>query len=66
MFQWIEEQIGRLTNFCEDAKEDIEAFDEHVQEEIVKYSNKQCGKATIIGCIIGVVVATIAFKLFWQ
>lgn len=54
MFEWIEIQIGRFTNFISDAKEDIAEFDEHLQEEIVKYRNKQCGKAAIFGAIVGI------------
>lgn len=54
MFTWIETQIGRFMNFLMDAKEDIADFDEHVQDEIAKYNNKQCGKAAIVGVIIGV------------
>lgn len=54
MLNWIETQIGRFMNFLMDAKEDIADFDEHVQEEIAKYNNKQCGKAAIVGTIIGV------------
>lgn len=64
MFNWIEEQIGRLMNFFIDAKEDIAAFDEHVQAEIIKYRNKQCGKAAIVGFIIGVAVVLAISKLF--
>ena len=65
MFGWIEEQIGRLMNFFIDAKEDIAAFDAHVQAEIIKYNNKQCGKAAIVGCIVGI-VATLAIEAIFR
>ena len=57
MFEWIEKQIGRFTNFLSDAKEDIAAFDEKVQAEIVEYRNKQCGKAAIFGAVVGAAAA---------
>lgn len=61
MFSWIEEQIGRLTNFLSDAQEDIAALDEKLQEKVIKYRNKQCGKAAIFGIVIGV-AATFALQ----
>lgn len=61
MFAWIEEQIGRFTNFLSDAKEDIAALDEKLQEKVIKYRNKQCGKAAIFGIVIGV-AATFALQ----
>lgn len=51
--EWIELQVGRFTNFLSDAKEDIASFDAHVQAEIIKYNNKQCGKAAIVGAVVG-------------
>lgn len=56
LIEWLEQQVGRFANFLSDAKEDLQAFDEHVQDEIIKYSNKQCTKAFIVGAVIGVVV----------
>lgn len=61
MFSCIEEQIGRLTNFLSDAQEDIAALDEKLQEKVIKYRNKQCGKAAIFGIVIGV-AATFALQ----
>lgn len=61
MFNWVNEQVGRLINFFLDAKEDIADFDEHVQAEIAKYNNKQCGKAAIVGIILGI-AATLAVQ----
>ena len=66
IFAWIEEQLGRLANFCSDAIEDLKAADEKLSEkldelddraEIKKYNNRQCGKAVAVGFIIGVVVS---------
>lgn len=57
--EWIELQVGRFTNFLSDAKEDIASFDEHVQAEIVKYNNKQCGKAAIVGAVIGALLVSL-------
>ena len=34
IIEWFEVQVGRFTNFLSDAKEDLVAFDEHVQNEI--------------------------------
>ncbi|WP_419047172.1 hypothetical protein [Phascolarctobacterium faecium] len=68
IFAWIEEQLGRLANFCSDAIEDLKSADEKLSEkldelddkaraEIKKYNNRQCGKAVAVGFIIGVVVS---------
>lgn len=54
--EWLMKQIDRLANFLFDAKEDLQAFDEHVQQEIVKYKNRQCTKAFAVGVAIGVIV----------
>lgn len=54
--EWLMKQIDRLASFLFDAKEDIQAFDEHIQEEVVKYKNKQCIKAFAVGLAIGVVI----------
>lgn len=35
---------------------DLKEFDEHVQNEVQKYSNKQAKKAFIAGAIVGVAV----------
>lgn len=59
LIEWIELQVGRFTNFLSDAKEDLVAFDEHVQAEIVKYNNKQCGKAAIVGAVIGALLVSL-------
>lgn len=64
LIEWIEEQIGRFTNFLGDAKEDIQKFDDHVQGEIEKYNNKQCGKAAIVGFVIGLLVAALIAEIF--
>lgn len=61
--EWIEQQIGRFTNFLSDAKEDLQAFDEHVQDEIIKYRNKQCTKAFLVGLAIGVAVYAIVDRI---
>ena len=60
---YLEEQVGRFTNFLTDAKEDIQEFDEHVQNEIEKYNNKQCGKAAIVGFAIGLFVAVVIAEI---
>ena len=62
--EWLETQIGRFTNFLGDAKEDIQKFDDHVQEEIEKYRNKQCGKAAIAGFTLGLFVAAVVDRIF--
>lgn len=54
--EWLEIQVGRFTNFLSDAKEDVQNFDDHVQAEIEKYNNKQCGKAAIVGFCIGLLL----------
>lgn len=64
LIEWIEEQIGRFTNFLSDAKDDIQKFDDHVQGEIEKYNNKQCGKAAIVGFVIGLLVAALIAEFF--
>lgn len=56
MIEWTEKQIGRFINFLSDAKEDIADLDEKVQEKIIEYRNKQCGKAVIFGAVVGAVV----------
>lgn len=61
---WLEETIGRFTNFLSDAKEDIQEFDDHVQGEIEKYRNKQCGKAAIVGFALGLLVAAVVDRIF--
>lgn len=53
IIEWLELQVGRFANFLGDAKEDIQKFDDHIQEEIEKYSNRQCGRAVIVGFVIG-------------
>jgi hypothetical protein len=64
LIEWLEEQIGRFTNFLSDAKEDVQKFDDHVQEEIEKYNNKQCGKAAIVGFGIGLLFSVLLQKIF--
>lgn len=54
--EWLEIQLGRFANFLGDAKEDVQKFDDHIQAEVEKYSNKQCGKAAIVGFVLGLVV----------
>ncbi|WP_298563465.1 hypothetical protein [uncultured Phascolarctobacterium sp.] len=67
IFAWIEEQLGRLANFCSDAIEDLKAADEKLCEkldelddkaraEIKKYNNRQCGKAVAVGIVVGVLL----------
>ncbi len=62
--EWIEVQVGRFTNFLGDAKEDIQKFDEHIQGEIEKYNNKQCGKAAIVGFVLGLLLAAVVDRIF--
>lgn len=62
--EWLETQVGRFTNFLSDAKEDIQNFDEHIQGEIVKYNNKQCGKAAIVGFCVGVLLFALLDRIF--
>ncbi len=62
--EWLEIQVGRFTNFLSDAKEDIQKFDDHVQTEIEKYRNKQCGKAAIVGFVAGLVLPLVIGKIF--
>ena len=57
--EWLELQVGRFANFLSNAKEDLSAFDTHVQEEIIKYNNKQCGKSAIVGAVIGALVVSL-------
>jgi chloramphenicol O-acetyltransferase len=64
LIEWLEEQIGRFTNFLSDAKEDVQKFDDHVQEEIEKYNNKQCGKAAIVGFAIGLLFSLLMHEIF--
>ena len=64
IIEWFEVQVGRFTNFLSDAKEDLVAFDEHVQNEVIKYRNKQCGKAAIVGAILGVVATVVVMSVF--
>ena len=64
LITWLEIQVGRFTNFLGDAKEDIQKFDDHVQDEIEKYNNKQCGKAAIVGFAIGLLVAAVIVEFF--
>ena len=64
LITWLEIQVGRFTNFLSDAKEDIQKFDDHVQEEIEKYNNKQCGKAAIVGFALGLLVAGVIDRIF--
>ena len=64
LITWLEETIGRFTNFLSDAKEDIQKFDDHVQGEIEKYRNKQCGKAAIVGFTLGLLVAAVVDRIF--
>ena len=64
LITWLEETIGRFTNFLSDAKEDIQEFDDHVQGEIEKYRNKQCGKAAIVGFTLGLLVAAVVDRIF--
>lgn len=64
LIEFFETQVGRFTNFLSDAKEDIQDFDEHVQGEIVKYNNKQCGKAAIVGFTLGLVFAAVVDRIF--
>jgi hypothetical protein len=56
--------IDKLISFLVDTKEDLQAFDEHVQEEIMKYRNQQCTKAFLVGCFIGGLISGIANLLF--
>ncbi|WP_293719857.1 hypothetical protein [uncultured Phascolarctobacterium sp.] len=67
IFAWIEEQLGRIANFCSDAIEDLKAADEKLSEkldelddkaraEIKKYNNRQCGKAAVFGIVVGVLL----------
>lgn len=64
LITWLEIQVGRFTNFLSDAKDDIQKFDDHVQDEIEKYNNKQCGKAAIVGFGIGLLVASVIAEFF--
>lgn len=38
---------------------DLKEFDEHVQNEVQKYSNKQAKKAFIAGAVIGIAVGSL-------
>ena len=64
IIEWLEIQVGRFTNFLSDAKEDVQKFDDHVQEEIEKYNNKQCGKAAIVGFGIGLLFSVLLQEIF--
>lgn len=62
--EWLEEQIGKLSNFLNNTKEDLQQFDEKVQREIEKYQNKQCGKACATGISIGILLSAIVHYIF--
>lgn len=64
IIEWLEIQVGRFTNFLSDAKEDVQKFDDHIQEEIEKYNNKQCGKAAIVGFGIGLLFSILLQEIF--
>ena len=45
--------IDKLINWLTDAKTDLQEFDEHIQNEITKYSNRQVKKAAVVCGMIG-------------
>lgn len=51
IFAWIEEQLGRLANFCSDAIEDLKAADEKLSEKLDELDDK--ARAEIKNIITG-------------
>lgn len=48
--------IDRMINWLIGAKADLKEFDEHVQSEIMKYSNKQVKKAATVCGAVGILL----------
>ena len=55
--------IDKLINFLVGAKSDLKEFDEHVQNEITKYSNKQIKKTAIVCGTLGLLLGLLISRL---
>lgn len=55
--------IDKLINWLIGAKADLNEFDEHVQNEIVKYSNKQVKKTAVVCGALGLIIGFAIGKL---